>query len=98
LCFLNGLQGFGSTKEVADIGELADRFRGLPLDVVSIDGHNPEAIEAALRLVSPDRAVAVVASTVKGHGVSFMENQMAWHYLPMTAEQYLQAAEELGRL
>lgn len=94
---LNGLQGFGSTQEVADIGDLADRFRGLALDVVSIDGHNPQSIEQALRLASPDRAVAVVATTVKGHGVSFMENQMAWHYLPMNAQQYLQASEELGR-
>ena len=94
---LNGLQGFGSTKEVADIGVLPDRFRGLALDVVCIDGHNPESIEEALRLDPADKAVAIIATTVKGHGVSFMENQMAWHYLPMNAEQYLQASEEIGR-
>ncbi len=94
---LNGLQGFGSTVEVADIGLLADRFRGLALDVVNIDGHNPESIEAALRSVSEKRAVAVIATTIKGHGVSFMESQVAWHYLPMNAEQYLQATEEMGR-
>ena len=94
---LNGLQGFGSTKEVADIGQLADRFRGLSLEVLSIDGHEPQSIEQSLRVTSPDKAVAIVATTVKGHGVSFMENRMEWHYLPMSLEQYTQATEEIGR-
>ena len=42
--------------------------------------------------------MALVARTIKGHGVSFMENKLEWHYLPMTAEQYQMAVEEANRL
>jgi transketolase len=92
---LNGLQGFGSTTEVTDLGSLADKLRHFGLDTLEIDGHDPLAIEQALRVVS-SRPVAIVARTVKGRGVSFMENKMEWHYLPMTATQYQQAVEEIG--
>jgi transketolase len=90
---LNGLQGFGSTAEVADLGALADKLRHFGLETLEIDGHDPLAIEHALRVVSP-RPLAIVARTVKGRGVSFMENKMEWHYLPMTAAQYQQAVHE----
>jgi len=94
---LNGLQGFGSTREVADVGQLADRFEGLALQVHHVDGHHCEAIETALGEVCADKASVIIAKTVKGRGVSFMENKMEWHYLPMSSEQYLQASEEIRR-
>ena len=57
-----------------------------------IDGHDPVAIEQALTAkAEDDRPVAIVARTIKGRGVSFMENRMEWHYLPLSAEQYEQA-------
>ena len=95
---LNGLQGFGSTKEVNDISPLADKLTGFGLKVSTIDGHDPEAIELALRTGADGTPHAVVANTVKGHGVSFMEHKMEWHYLPMSADQYALATEEVGRL
>ena len=95
---LNGLQGFGSTAEVANLGSLANKLREFGLEVREIDGHEPDAVEQALRTPHPDRPLAVVAKTIKGHGVSFMENKMEWHYLPMTAEQYQMAVEEASRL
>jgi transketolase len=90
---LNGLQGFGTTQEVADLDPLADKFRTFGLPTEEIDGHDPEAIRQALRA---DRGgpIAVVARTVKGSGVSFMEDRMEWHYLPLTEAQYRQAVEE----
>jgi len=95
---LNGLQGFGSTKEVNDISPLADKLTGFGLKVSTIDGHDPPAIELALRTSTDGTPHAVVANTVKGHGVSFMEHKMEWHYLPMSADQYALATEEVGRL
>jgi transketolase len=95
---LNGLQGFGSTTEVANLASLANKLREFGLEVREIDGHEPDAIERALRAPVGDRPLAVLAKTVKGHGVSFMENKMEWHYLPMTAEQYQMAVEEASRL
>ncbi|HEU4580080.1 MAG TPA: 1-deoxy-D-xylulose-5-phosphate synthase N-terminal domain-containing protein [Polyangiaceae bacterium] len=93
---LNGLQGFGTTVEVADLGPIADKLRTFCVDVQEIDGHDPEAIERAL-VARAARPAAIVARTTKGHGVSFMEHKMEWHYLPLTQLQYEQAIDELSR-
>ena len=90
---LNGLQGFGTTREVADLAPLAEKFRTFGLPTEEIDGHDPEAICQALRADRGGPNV-VVARTVKGSGVSFMEGRMEWHYLPLTEAQYRQAVEE----
>lgn len=90
----NGLQGFGTTKEVADLGSLADKFKIFGIDTIEVDGHDPKQILAALKNNSSLKAV--VAKTMKGKGASFMENKMEWHYLPMTKDQFLQATEELS--
>jgi transketolase len=94
----NGLQGFGATKDVAGLDPLEDRIRPFGASVRSVDGHDLEGLAAALARPEPDRAPRViVARTVKGKGVSFMENKLEWHYLPMTKSQYDQAlAEVLG--
>lgn len=93
---LNGLQGFGTTREVADLEPLAEKFRAFGLPTREIAGHDSEAIRQALRLdrAGPD---VVVASTRKGCGVSFMEDRMEWHYLPLTEALYKQAVEEIER-
>ena len=90
----NRLQGFGSTEEVASMSPLWDKLQGFDVDLQIIDGHNPDEIRAALSVESV-RPRVIVLKTVKGHGVSFMENQMAWHYLPMTADQFQKAVEEI---
>ena len=82
----NGLQGFGSTREVADLEPLAAKFEAFGIRTVEIDGHDMGAICSTLegREKGP---VVVIARTVKGFGVSFMEHQVSWHYLPMSQEQ-----------
>jgi transketolase len=91
---VNRLQGFGTTQEVAGLELAADLFGRLGLPAEEIDGHDPEAIAAAC---SADRqgARVILAHTHKGHGVSFMEDRMEWHYLPMTEAQYRQALVEV---
>jgi transketolase len=90
---LNGMQGFGSTRQVANLDSLADKFRAFGVTTVEIDGHDVNSICSAL--ARKDGPLAIVANTRKGCGVSFMENQMAWHYLPMSEEQYEQAVREV---
>jgi len=91
---LNGLQGFGTTREVADLEPLADKFRAFGLLTQEIAGHDSEAIRLALRhdRGGPD---VVVASTHKGSGVSFMEDRMEWHYLPLKEDKYKAAIVEI---
>jgi transketolase len=90
---LNGMQGFGSTRQVANLDSLADKFRAFGVKTIEIDGHDVNSICSALN--SNEGPLAIVANTKKGCGVSFMENQMAWHYLPMNEEQYQQAVREV---
>lgn len=93
----NGLQGFGSTVEVASMAPLEQRLSGFAIHVETIDGHDPSALRKAM-----DRAVdgprIIVLNTTKGHGVSFMEGQMSWHYLPLNEAQLAKAVEELRAL
>ena len=93
---LNGLQGFGATKEVLDLGSLEEKISAFGVPAQTIDGHDLGVIAEALSSPAPGPR-AVIARTTKGHGVSFMENKMEWHYLPMTEAQYRQALEEIGR-
>jgi transketolase len=90
----NRLQGFGSTADVASMEPLVERLSGFPADVVTVDGHDPAAIARAVGQPQ-ERPRVLVLETIKGHGVSFMENQMAWHYLPLDDAQYAQARAEL---
>jgi transketolase len=93
---VNGLQGFGTTKEVADLSPLEDRLRPFGVATETVDGHDARRLEEALARSAPGPRV-ILARTIKGKGVSFMENKMEWHYLPMTESQYAQAlAEVLG--
>lgn len=90
---LNGMQGFGSTRQVANLDSLADKFRAFGVKTVEINGHSVDDICSAAGCAGGP--LAIVANTKKGCGVSFMENQMAWHYLPMSEEQYQQAVREV---
>lgn len=92
---VNGLQGFGTTSEVADLEPLTEKFCAFGAEVIEVDGHNHEALEKAL-LTKGLAPIIIVARTKKGNGVSFMENKLEWHYLPLTKEQYEQAVAEVG--
>jgi transketolase len=93
---LNGLQGFGDTKDVADLSPLADKFRAFRCETREFDGHDPTAIEDAVR-PHPLVPNVLVARTRKGCGVSFMENRLEWHYLPLSEAQYRQAVSEFDQ-
>lgn len=90
----NNLQGFGTTTDVASMSPLQDRLQGFDIDISVIDGHDTNTIRSALG-GEVKRIKIIILKTTKGHGVSFMENKMEWHYLPLTPEQYELAVNEL---
>jgi transketolase len=90
----NGLQGFGTTSDIASMSPLWQRLQGFDVDLQVIDGHSPDEIRGALAGDRP-RLRVIVLRTTKGHGVQFMENRMEWHYLPLSAEQFAAALEDL---
>lgn len=95
----NGLQGFGETTEV--FGDTANprTWESMGFEVVETDGHDvPALIEIVSRLKASrnGRPKVIVARTVKGKGVSYMENRLEWHYLPMNPDQYEQAHIEIS--
>jgi len=92
----NKIQSFGSTAEVLDLEPFTDKWESFGWHVLSIDGHDHSALHAALA-VQPvdDRPTVVIANTVKGKGVTFMENELLWHYRSPSAEQLQQAVSEV---
>ena len=75
----NGLQYDGSTSEILDMGELESKWESFGWEAKVVDGHNIEELWGALMEIS-DKPKAIVAKTVKGKGISFMENNPAWHH------------------
>ena len=93
----NGLQIDGTVEEVAGIEPLDKKFESFGFEVFKIDGHDFNQIEDALNKAREvkGKPVAILAKTVKGKGVSFMENQVGWHGTAPNKEQYEQATAEL---
>ena len=93
----NGLQIDGTVADVAGLSALDEKFRSFGFEVITIDGHDFEQIEAAVNKAkqTKDKPTVIIANTVKGKGVSFMENQVGWHGKAPNAEQYQTAMDEL---
>ncbi|MBF0131587.1 MAG: transketolase [Magnetococcales bacterium] len=94
---VNGLQGFGSTHEVASMNDLAPRLTGFGLHVVEADGHDPESIRCAVNQqeAATQGPFVILLKTVKGKGIEGMENRMESHYLPLDRPRYDQAIQAL---
>ncbi len=95
----NGQQGMGPTERVVDLEPLADKWRAFRWAVREIDGHDLAAIAAAFDAApfTPGRPSAIVARTVKGKGVSFMEDDVLWHYRAPAGDELSRALAELER-
>jgi transketolase len=94
----NGFQAMGTTREVMDLGDLAAKLRSFGMETREVDGHDEGQIDAALTELAgapAGKPRALVAKTVKGHGVSFMAADNRWHYTRLTPESYDRAMAEL---
>jgi len=95
---LNGQQALGYSEQVVSLTPMAQRWRAFGWDVHEVDGHDVPAIAATIAgLATEDSAPHVlIARTVFGKGVSYMERQIKWHYWPMDDTEYAQALAEVG--
>ncbi|MCW3093057.1 MAG: transketolase subunit [Ferruginibacter sp.] len=90
----NKIQSFGITNEVVNLEPLTEKLVAFNWHVINIDGHNIEQIIDALNF-KIDKPKAIIANTIKGKGISFMENKLEWHYRSPNKELLEKALEEL---
>lgn len=95
----NGFQAMGTTEEVLSLGDLQTKLESFGFSARSVDGHDEEAIDIAIQQLwsSDDRKPKVlIAKTVKGKGVPFMEADNRWHYTRLSAETLAEAVSALA--
>jgi transketolase len=96
----NRFQAMGTTAEVLGLGSIRAKFESFGFEVAEVDGHDEQAIDDAVTALwaggSP-APKALVARTVKGHGVPFMENDNRWHYTRLTAQTHADACAALAQ-
>ncbi|MEK7085320.1 MAG: transketolase, partial [Patescibacteria group bacterium] len=95
----NKIQSFGRTKEVMDLEPLAKKWEAFRWGVQEIDGHNFGEILGALSKIPLEKGkpTCIIAHTVKGKGVSYMEDKLEWHYRSPTGDLRGKALEELEK-
>lgn len=94
----NRLQQGARVEETNDLAPLGDKWRAFGWEVVELDGHDLGLLHSTLAapMGSRDRPLCVIAHTIKGRGISFMENEVKWHHGIPNAEQYALALKELS--
>lgn len=90
----NNLQGYGRPSELVSFEPIDEKFKSFNWDVYRVDGHDFEAIQNAMKQPTT-KPKMIICDTVKGKGVSFMENEMKWHYFIVTDGLLAQGLEEL---
>jgi len=91
----NNLQGYGRACELCSFEPIKAKWQAFGWHVIEIDGHNYEDIQSAYKEDSHGKPKIIIAQTKKGKGVSFMEDQLIWHYYVVTDEHRNKALEEL---
>ncbi|MBQ7065197.1 MAG: transketolase [Lachnospiraceae bacterium] len=96
----NGLQIDGNVEDVCSPYPIDKKFEAFNFHVITVDGHDFDAIRAAFKEAKETKGMptAIIAKTVKGKGVSFMENQASWHGVAPNDEQFGQAMSELEKV
>ena len=93
----NHVQLDGTTEEIKSLGDLCEKFHAFGWNVIELDGHDMAQVVEAFRMAMcfSGKPTVLIANTVKGKGVSFMENRCEWHGTAPNAEQLKQALEEI---
>jgi transketolase len=90
----NGFQAMGRTQDVLDLGSIRGKFESFGFEALAVDGHDEAAIDRAIGQLWASTSTApkaLIAKTVKGKGVPFMENNNRWHYTRLDPDSYIQA-------
>lgn len=95
----NKLQGFGNTSDV--LGDTADlnKWESIGFEVIEVDGHDIETLNKAIQgfKITNNKPKLIIANTIKGKGVDYMENKLEWHYLPMDSKLFEEAKVSLNK-
>lgn len=91
----NNLQGYGRPTELCEYYPISKKWEAFGWHAIEIDGHDFTALEQAFAVKCGGRPKIIIARTIKGKGVSFMEDQLIWHYFIVTDEHRKQALDEL---
>jgi len=94
---LNGQQALGYTKDVLDTSSVENKFKAFNWDVHIVDGHDTEQMLDTINKLDLESGAphVLVCKTTFGKGVSYMQNKIEWHYLPMSNDQFEQAMKEI---
>jgi transketolase len=92
----NKLQSIGRVAETINLEPFGAKWRAFGWTAMRIDGHDHDALHSAFSERPGNRPTCIVADTVKGRGISFMEDQVLWHYRAPQGEEYVAAMRELG--
>jgi len=93
---MNGWQATDRTENVTSLNPMAEKWRSFGWEVLEADGHDFPSLLKAGREPRSNLPRVILAQTVKGKGVSFMENDLEWHYRPPMGDEFIQAMSELG--
>ncbi len=94
----NKWQATGRSEQILSLKPLAKKWEAFGWDAVEVDGHDLATLVREISVIHPEKPRAIIAHTVKGKGVSFMEDDNNWHYRSPTAEEVVLAEKELGIL
>lgn len=93
----NKMQALGFTKDILELEPLGEKWRSFGWHAQEADGHDFDQILRAFDSISPDRPNVIILHTIKGKGVSFMENKLLWHYRAPDDHEFLMAMKELSK-
>lgn len=93
----NGCQSDGYSEFIMDKSNLESKFKAFGFNAITIDGHNCQDIQRAIESKLTSMPNAIIANTIKGKGISFMENNPDWHHGSLTIDQYQQAILEISQ-
>lgn len=97
---LNGQQAMGYTRNVMDLSPMDEKWKSFNWDVHNVDGNDIEQLSKVLNSLDTTKGQphVLVANTIFGKGVSFMEKELKWHYMPLSPYEYQQSLIEIDRL
>ncbi len=93
----NRLQGCGSDSDILNLDNIQNKFIAFNWETIEINGHNHDEIINALTM-NTTKPLCIIANTIKGKGISFMEHNNLWHYKNIQEDNYKEATKELGYL
>ena len=91
----NGLQLDDYVKNITGLTNIKSIFEAFGFNTIKIDGNNFNEIDSAFTALSSNKPNIIIAETIKGKGISFMENRVEWHSKKLNDEEYMRALKEL---